>query len=120
MLVQSWVVACLGPVDPCAVLNGGCAEQCRNESGVAACACGPGRALQADGRACAPPRACGPGRWACAEGPCVPDELVCDGVPHCSDAATASDEDLYYCSESTLQLVVIAWQTPINPVFYKS
>ncbi|XP_063833944.1 prolow-density lipoprotein receptor-related protein 1-like [Ostrinia nubilalis] len=85
--------------DPCAVLNGGCAEECHSEGGVARCACGAGRVLAADGRACgAAGGACG-ARWACAEGPCVPQALVCDGVPHCSAEPDASDEDLYYCSE---------------------
>lgn len=30
----------------------------------------------------------------------MPEELVCDGVSHCSEGADASDEDLYYCSKS--------------------
>ncbi|XP_045762403.1 prolow-density lipoprotein receptor-related protein 1-like [Maniola jurtina] len=86
--------------DPCAVANGGCAEACAvDASGHAACACGAGRVLARDGRACeAAGGACGAGQFACAEGPCLPEELACDGVPHCSGDADASDEDLYYCT----------------------
>lgn len=93
--------------DPCADRNGGCAEWCaRGERGGALCACGRGRALAGDGRACVPAGAArcagagpGAGQFACAEGGCVPEELACDGVPHCSEAADASDEDLFYCSQ---------------------
>ncbi|XP_047035509.1 prolow-density lipoprotein receptor-related protein 1-like [Helicoverpa zea] len=84
--------------DPCATLNGGCAELCSlDAAGAALCSCGAGRVLQADGRACgAAAAACPAGQWACADGACIPEELVCDGVPHCGDSA--SDEDLYYCT----------------------
>ncbi|KAH9629928.1 hypothetical protein HF086_017443 [Spodoptera exigua] len=67
--------------------------------GAAACSCGAGRELAPDGRACVPAAAaCPAGQWGCAEGACIPDDLVCDGVPHCSDSPSASDEDLYYCT----------------------
>ncbi|CAB3232339.1 unnamed protein product [Arctia plantaginis] len=86
--------------DPCAILNGGCAELCTLDArGAAVCACGAGRALAPDERACKPANAtCPPAHFACAEGPCVPEELVCDGVSHCSEGGDASDEDLYYCT----------------------
>ncbi|CAH0696500.1 unnamed protein product [Spodoptera exigua] len=86
--------------DPCATLNGGCAELCHMDAhGAAACSCGAGRELAPDGRACVPAAAaCPAGQWGCAEGACIPDDLVCDGVPHCSDSPSASDEDLYYCT----------------------
>ncbi|XP_041974246.1 low-density lipoprotein receptor-related protein 1 [Aricia agestis] len=87
--------------DPCAMDNGGCAETCTlDASGHSSCGCGEGRELQRDGRSCgAPlPNHCPPERFACAEGPCLPEHLVCDGVPHCSDDIGASDEDLYYCT----------------------
>lgn len=93
-------MVCAGAADPCGVLNGGCAELCRLDAGgAAACACGAGRVLGADGRACGAAESACAGGWSCAEGACIPAELVCDGVPHCSDAPTASDEDLYYCSQ---------------------
>lgn len=87
--------------DPCAELNGGCADSCTADAaGRAACSCGPGRALAADRRSCRPAAlACPDGQFACAEGRCLPAELVCDGVRHCSDRADTSDEDLFYCSE---------------------
>ncbi|CAH0717532.1 unnamed protein product, partial [Brenthis ino] len=77
-----------------------CAERCAPDAhGHAACACGAGRRLARDGRACeAPAAACALGQFACAEGPCLPAHLVCDGVPHCSSELDASDEDLYYCT----------------------
>ncbi|XP_039746200.1 low-density lipoprotein receptor-related protein 1 [Pararge aegeria] len=85
--------------DPCALSNGGCAERCAAVAGHAACACVAGRVLARDGRACEPAgETCAAGWFACAEGPCVPQALVCDGVPHCSADAGASDEDLYYCT----------------------
>ncbi|XP_046973357.1 prolow-density lipoprotein receptor-related protein 1 [Vanessa cardui] len=89
--------------DPCAVMNGGCAEVCATDaSGHAACSCRAGRVLARDGRACEPPSSeCAPEQFACAEGPCLPQHLVCDGVPHCSGDVDASDEDLYYCTSRT-------------------
>lgn len=93
--------------DPCAVLNGGCAELCaRDLSGGVQCACAGSRRLAPDGRACEPGpaaagAACPRDHFHCAEGPCLPEELVCDGVRHCSDAEDASDEDYAYCSEYT-------------------
>lgn len=92
----------LGEKDPCSILNGGCAELCTlSPAGQVACACGAGRELARDGLACAGAgrAACEAGQWPCAEGGCVPLDLVCDGVPHCGDGQDASDEDLYYCSE---------------------
>lgn len=81
-------------------MNGGCAELCVVDSNrQASCACGAGRVLARDGRACArPDMSCTPGQFACAEGPCLPQHLVCDGIPHCAGDTDASDEDLYYCS----------------------
>ncbi|VVC90255.1 unnamed protein product [Leptidea sinapis] len=86
--------------DPCAVRNGGCAEACHvTAEGHAACACGAGRRLARDGRTChVPAAACPAGMFECEEGGCLPQELVCDGVSHCSSDAPASDEDLYYCT----------------------
>ncbi|XP_060807225.1 prolow-density lipoprotein receptor-related protein 1 [Amyelois transitella] len=86
--------------DPCVPLNGGCAEVCRTDAaGRAACSCSADRVLAADGRACMPKDSrCAGDQFACAEGPCVPGALACDGVPHCSDGGSSSDEDLYYCT----------------------
>ncbi|XP_068625234.1 prolow-density lipoprotein receptor-related protein 1 [Battus philenor] len=86
--------------DPCSILNGGCAELCAVSSdGHVQCACGEGRTLARDGLSCAAARAsCEHEQFACAEGGCIPLDLVCDGVPHCGDSLDASDEDLYYCT----------------------
>ncbi|KAJ2938963.1 hypothetical protein O0L34_g17775 [Tuta absoluta] len=87
-------------MDPCMILNGGCAEICSmDEGGRSLCSCGEGRELAADKHSCRPRSTrCAAGQFACAEGLCIPPELVCDGVPHCSDTTDASDEDLYYCT----------------------
>ncbi|KAJ2941219.1 hypothetical protein O0L34_g3415 [Tuta absoluta] len=87
-------------MDPCMILNGGCAEICSmDEGGRSLCSCGDGRELAADKHSCRPrSTSCAAGQFACAEGLCIPPELVCDGVPHCSDTTDASDEDLYYCT----------------------
>ncbi|XP_047540379.1 prolow-density lipoprotein receptor-related protein 1-like [Vanessa atalanta] len=89
--------------DPCAVMNGGCAEVCATDAnGHATCSCRAGRVLARDGHACVPPSSeCAPEQFACAEGPCLPEHLVCDGVSHCSGDVDASDEDLYYCTSRT-------------------
>ncbi|XP_049880284.1 low-density lipoprotein receptor-related protein 1 [Pectinophora gossypiella] len=86
--------------DPCLVLNGGCAEICTmDESGLASCHCGAGRELSSDLHSCRPlDSVCADNQFSCAEGACIPNELVCDGVPHCSDTTDASDEDLYFCT----------------------
>ncbi|OWR53521.1 putative very low-density lipoprotein receptor [Danaus plexippus plexippus] len=96
--------------DPCAVMNGGCAELCVVDSNrQASCACGAGRVLARDGRACArPDMSCTPGQFACAEGPCLPQHLVCDGIPHCAGDRDASDEDLYYC---TSRVCPVGWMS---------
>ncbi|KAI8432505.1 hypothetical protein MSG28_013506 [Choristoneura fumiferana] len=77
----------IGSPDPCATLNGGCAEICTKSSGGV-----PGPELL-------PPvnTHCPDGQFACAEGECIPEELVCDGIPNCGPG-DASDEDLYYCT----------------------
>lgn len=87
--------------NPCYDFNGGCSDVCTfNATGGISCGCRAGALLAPDGLSCVPAeRRCADGQFACAEGPCVPAELVCDGVRHCSDRADASDEDLYYCSE---------------------
>ncbi|XP_045484331.1 low-density lipoprotein receptor-related protein 1B [Pieris rapae] len=90
-------------LDPCAVMNGGCAELCEiSANGHATCACESGRVLARDGRACHPAHdVCPHDMFACAEGACLPAQLVCDGVNHCSPDADASDEDIYYCTSRT-------------------
>ncbi|KAI5636202.1 low-density lipoprotein receptor domain class A domain-containing protein [Phthorimaea operculella] len=87
-------------MDPCMILNGGCAEICNmDEAGRSFCSCGDGRELTVDKHSCRPKySSCADGQFACAEGLCIPMDLVCDGVPHCSDTTDASDEDLYYCN----------------------
>lgn len=107
--------------DPCAVDNGGCAEMCAVDAhGHATCSCGAGRVLARDGRACsAVGSECPTGQFVCAEGACVPEHLVCDGVPHCSSDLDASDEDLYYCSKchSPSHLVPLGVLTVHSTVF---
>ncbi|KPJ14346.1 Low-density lipoprotein receptor-related protein 1 [Papilio machaon] len=104
--------------DPCSILNGGCAELCSvSAEGEVRCACGAGRELARDGLACSGVgvgvgrAACAVGEFACAEGGCVPLDLVCDGVPHCSDGQDASDEDLYYCTSRTCEAGWVACGT---------
>ncbi|XP_048001348.1 prolow-density lipoprotein receptor-related protein 1 [Leguminivora glycinivorella] len=84
--------------DPCAILNGGCAELCTLSAEGVVCACRPGRELNPDRSSCRPTAThCEDGQFACAEGLCIPEELVCDGVNNCG-SRDASDEDLYYCT----------------------
>ncbi|XP_063629184.1 prolow-density lipoprotein receptor-related protein 1-like [Cydia splendana] len=84
--------------DPCATLNGGCAELCTLSAEGVVCACRPGRELNPDRSSCRPTAThCEDGQFACAEGLCIPEELVCDGVNNCG-SRDASDEDLYYCT----------------------
>lgn len=87
------------------MLNGGCEGGCaRTALGGVRCVCAAPLRLAEDGRACEPPPsasapACAPLHFHCAEGPCLPRELLCDSVRHCSDAPTASDENYAYCCQ---------------------
>lgn len=90
--------------DPCATLNGGCAEICVSHEREVRCECTPPTVLNVDNITCAEPQIaldCPRGFFACAEGPCIPMELTCDGVVHCGVGGNSSDEDLYYCTART-------------------
>lgn len=87
--------------NPCSVVNGGCHELCGlSASGVVQCSCVDGHRLAEDGKRCyTKPKACDTeNTFRCTDGSCVPFNLTCDGVPHCSDQ---SDEEPGYCGHRT-------------------
>lgn len=83
-------------------MNGGCEDICQvNDTGIVVCKCRDGRRLLEDGYRCvstAPDQPkCSDSEFTCSEKQCIPYEVTCDGIYHCSDK---SDEDPIYCSMS--------------------
>lgn len=81
--------------NPCLALNGGCEELCNlNASGSVQCSCVEGR-LAEDGKRCYNAKqTCTDSSFRCSDGGCVPFQLTCDSIPHCTDG---SDEEPGYC-----------------------
>lgn len=86
--------------NPC--LNTYCEELCTTSaSGVMECACLEGRVLSEDGQHCHTIDRltnCTKDSFRCSDGGCVPFELTCDTIAHCSDS---SDEEPGYCGHRT-------------------
>lgn len=81
---------------PCSVLNGGCEDACFFVNGKIKCECTSGR-LAADGKRCIsliPPQ-CPSGQFKCKSKECIPFELTCDGINHCTGG---DDENIDYCN----------------------
>lgn len=89
--------------NPCLVTN--CEELCTiSANGAVECACIEGRILAEDGRHCYSVNHvsnCTDKSFRCSDGGCVPFQLTCDGVTHCSDG---SDEEAGYCGHRTCPL----------------
>lgn len=96
--------------NPCLALNGGCEELCGlTPSATVQCSCTEGRVLAEDGRRCFSKHSvCTDDSFRCSDGGCVPFQLTCDGIPHCTDN---SDEEPGYCGHRTCPL---AWFQCLN------
>lgn len=82
--VQNTSIDCVA--SPCLLLNGGCEDACFVINGKIKCECTSGK-LAADGKHCIQvqtPR-CPTGQYRCKSSECIPIELTCDQINHCSD-----------------------------------
>ncbi|KAB0803781.1 hypothetical protein PPYR_00751 [Photinus pyralis] len=96
--------------NPCLSLNGGCEEICSlTPEATVQCACLEGRILADDGRRCfSKLSSCTDESFRCSDGGCVPFQVTCDGIVHCSDG---SDEEPGYCGHRSCPL---AWFQCLN------
>ncbi|KAF5306597.1 hypothetical protein FQR65_LT18530 [Abscondita terminalis] len=96
--------------NPCLSLNGGCEEICSlTPSATIQCSCTEGRILADDGRRCLSKlSSCTDDSFRCSDGGCVPFQLTCDSITHCSDG---SDEEPGYCGHRSCPL---AWFQCVN------
>ncbi|KAF5294104.1 hypothetical protein FQR65_LT10928 [Abscondita terminalis] len=82
---------------------------CLTPSATIQCSCTEGRILADDGRRCLSKlSSCTDDSFRCSDGGCVPFQLTCDSITHCSDG---SDEEPGYCGHRSCPL---AWFQCVN------
>ena len=84
-------------VNPCHALNGGCEDKCMlDASGKVVCGCSKNRVLDTDQKRCVTKKIeCDNKSFKCDNGVCIPYNMTCDGINHCSNG---EDESLIYCA----------------------